>query len=451
VIKMIKNSNLSAVFLLVLLLSNSSWSEISSANWMRDLGGEIANTRLRSLFIPSSHDAATYYLSDEMAKNQDLSDKINIAQKVPLVGTIVFDIVKKWAATQNLNIYTQLDKGIRSLDLRVVYRDQDKDFYIVHGLFGPKFSDVLEQISRFLREHPLEIVLISIGDLRYMGDSDSAQAANHRELISRIKAALGDKMLTLAQGKNPAMLTVKQVQDTRKQVILSYNNDKYTKAEEGIWKSGEISNGGWVNAQNLPQLESRNIVLLAQRKQAPTERFSDLSLILTPSTDNIVHGIFNSLNPAVCKSVGEMGVAVKSKLTGYLNKWRALTDGAVVSYDFVDEGFTRQIFMLNQKSYVLPAQANFGAVCALVDCPDGFTDSGPHCLKSESKGRGWGYALWDDTKCHNENPATGCEKCLAMYYPRCGPGYKPVGCNICEPICPAHTKDVGLMCEKQAN
>ncbi len=53
------------------------------------------------------------------------------------------------------------------------------------------------------------------------------------------------------------------------------------------------------------------------------------------------------------------------------------------------------------------------------DCPSGFKDTGADCLKPSAYGRGVGYAIWDEDKCNRENANTGCEKCLAMYYPKC--------------------------------
>lgn len=77
--------------------------------------------------------------------------------------------------------------------------------------------------------------------------------------------------------------------------------------------------------------------------------------------------------------------------------------------------------------------ARFGFDCH-TKCPHGWSDTGLHCAApTGTYGRGWGYALWDEGKCKQEHPATGCEQCLAMFYPTCIEGYKHAGCNLCEP------------------
>jgi hypothetical protein len=100
----------------------------------------------------------------------------------------------------------------------------------------------------------------------------------------------------------------------------------------------------------------------------------------------------------------------------------------------------------------------------LADCPAGYTNTGVSCYKApygrgagripdkkpcsawnsayrddgtscwlDTYGRGSGYAIWNEGKCKKENPATGCEKWGAMYYPKCKSGYHNVACCLCEP------------------
>jgi hypothetical protein len=61
-----------------------------------------------------------------------------------------------------------------------------------------------------------------------------------------------------------------------------------------------------------------------------------------------------------------------------------------------------------------------------------YRDDGTSCW-ADSYGRGSGYAIWNEGKCKDENPSTGCEKWGAMWYPKCKPGYSNAACCICEP------------------
>ena len=90
-----------------------------------------------------------------------------------------------------------------------------------------------------------------------------------------------------------------------------------------------------------------------------------------------------------------------------------------------------------------------GPVCWKIGCPDGFTDIGAFCQKPAPYGRGVGYVAWDQEKCNGEN-SQGCEKYLAMWYPKCRENFHAVGSNICSPDCPEGMNDTGTGCAKQS-
>ena len=52
---------------------------------------------------------------------------------------------------------------------------------------------------------------------------------------------------------------------------------------------------------------------------------------------------------------------------------------------------------------------------------------------TEPYGRGAGFPIWDQATCEGQNPTNGCERYLAMYYPKCKAGFHAVGCCICSP------------------
>uniref|UniRef100_A0A914PKF4 Uncharacterized protein n=1 Tax=Panagrolaimus davidi TaxID=227884 RepID=A0A914PKF4_9BILA len=86
-----------------------------------------------------------------------------------------------------------------------------------------------------------------------------------------------------------------------------------------------------------------------------------------------------------------------------------------------------------------------GPVC-WHSCPEGFTDYGVGCSKPASYVRGWGHIT--EGGCEEDYP-NGCEKCLLLWYPKCGTGYYGFGCNVCTAYCPEGTVDTGASCTKQ--
>jgi hypothetical protein len=87
-----------------------------------------------------------------------------------------------------------------------------------------------------------------------------------------------------------------------------------------------------------------------------------------------------------------------------------------------------------------------------INCPSPYSTVAFHCGKPTTYGRGAGYAIWDKSKCESAHGSGNCEQCLAMYYPKCAPGYREAGCNLCEwdGGCPSGTVDVGAMCQRSS-
>lgn len=84
------------------------------------------------------------------------------------------------------------------------------------------------------------------------------------------------------------------------------------------------------------------------------------------------------------------------------------------------------------------------------NCPPDFRNDGLYCRKAEY-GRGAGYT-WqfldfsDDgmlKRCEANSGKGNCEKYFGMVYPKCRPGYNPIGCCICRPPLP-DCKGLGL-------
>lgn len=112
-------------------LSASAQIELpDGANWMRLIPGERL---LSSLSIPGTHDSGARY--------------------EPISGT---------AQTQHLSITDQLNAGVRFLDIRC--RFIDNNFAIHHGPIYQhlNFDDVLQACLRFLERHPSETIIMSV-------------------------------------------------------------------------------------------------------------------------------------------------------------------------------------------------------------------------------------------------------------------------------------------------
>jgi hypothetical protein len=74
-----------------------------------------------------------------------------------------------------------------------------------------------------------------------------------------------------------------------------------------------------------------------------------------------------------------------------------------------------------------------GRIPTKMPCPTGMRDDGTSCWL-DSYGRGGGYGgVGAKRRCEDRHGQDACEKWGAMWYPKCGRDYKPVGCCVCQP------------------
>lgn len=91
-------------------------------------------------------------------------------------------------------------------------------------------------------------------------------------------------------------------------------------------------------------------------------------------------------------------------------------------------------------------------------CPAGFTDIGVSCAKPKpvsTPGYPWkigdrvgDYDTGPRARCEAANGVGNCYRSGLIWYPRCPASYRPVGDNICSPVCPAGMRDDGAFCAK---
>jgi hypothetical protein len=178
---------------------NSSWME-------RDLH-LLGDRKLDQLILPASHDAGMY--------------------SETFLG---------WGRTQCLSIFEQLSYGVRWFDLRP--RWNGEKFVIHHGpIDGPDFSEILEDIKRFMSLNHHELILLKLSDfgpmsLKIFGSlSDQINDALGPWTFKSIPAGkrLSDLVLLDFVASGPAIL------------VLIDNNLAADNKIPGIWSYGDCS------------------------------------------------------------------------------------------------------------------------------------------------------------------------------------------------------------------
>jgi 1-phosphatidylinositol phosphodiesterase len=125
---------LSYIFLAVCIIehTNAACSAWNSSVWMESVKGHLF---ISQIAIPGTHNSAAMY------------------------GGI-------WPECQDETVSSQLEMGIRFLDIRAKYIFYDRDLHIYHGIFKQYalLTSVLLEVDRFLLAFPTETVIVSIRD-----------------------------------------------------------------------------------------------------------------------------------------------------------------------------------------------------------------------------------------------------------------------------------------------
>ncbi|MEC4806359.1 MAG: hypothetical protein SAJ72_19045, partial [Jaaginema sp. PMC 1080.18] len=224
----------------------------SLSTWMEDLfSGSREKTPLNEIFIPGTHDSATYNVTtdSDLAEIEIKEGRKNINYPKSFIAP--------WSKAQDTTIEKQLEAGIRFFDLRPCVKkyakcDNDKpEFWISHSLFSVKLDDVLKQVKSFLEKNKKEIVIL---DLRYIwGFSTAADRTKYSEyLYDEICTSLGgkEKLIDFPPPYTPdaSMPTIGEIWEDKGRVLLLWNvcsdnngsgvSDKFMQDHSTFWDSG---------------------------------------------------------------------------------------------------------------------------------------------------------------------------------------------------------------------
>ncbi|OAD56720.1 PI-PLC X domain-containing protein 3 [Eufriesea mexicana] len=209
---------------------------------MTRLPDALKNLPIIHLAIPGSHNTMTYTIN----RNNDVGpDEPRYIRALGRYCSFVSKpILFNWSITQHENIKNQLDGGIRYLDLRVATKPTDGYIYFVHGLYGSKIYQPLQEIAEWLSYHSNEIVIL---DFQHFY---SFSEMNHRHLIETIFQLFRTKLCPLASTFDH--ITLHWLNLEKYQVVIIYRN-AYAQNYSNLWPSG-LWRTPWPNTVRVNEL-----------------------------------------------------------------------------------------------------------------------------------------------------------------------------------------------------
>lgn len=227
--------------------------------------------------------------------------------------------------------------------MRIAVKPSDQQFYFVHGLYSEKIEAPLEELDRFLDDHPREFVIL---DFQHFYDFNSEA---HQLLVSTIKQLFKSKIFE-RNDEGLSCLTLSHALENKKQLMIIYRNDAFS--PRTFYPSYDFPTP-WPQATQISGLKK----FLDRRLSArmPHQGFVT-QCILTPDARFILPRFYSSLRKKCAQRVDlEMTPWIEEQTPGEFVDGEKPKSNVFLA-DFVDirnDNFCKTVVDLNLKLLTL--------------------------------------------------------------------------------------------------
>jgi len=251
--------------------------QFQTENWMGFLPASVTLRLLTEICLPGTHNSAAYTL-DLLHPIPDDNRYLKIS---PLLWfSPIKYFAKLWILTQNVDIYRQLEMGIRVLDFRLAF--DGEEFWLVHAFSLVKLSKVLKDVKAFIKTHPTEVVIIRA---KPGWEQRNTMFGETNRLEVEVLNALGRKYLI---SQVSGMPTLNECQQTGAPRVLFI----YEVPTIYFWPSSIVQNF-WANTNDIEEL--REEVNSVKKMSKIPMLFQEISFVLTPTDKDVKTSLFKYL------------------------------------------------------------------------------------------------------------------------------------------------------------
>lgn len=244
---------------------------MDNKTWMKELVKAGKDKYIYDLYIPGTHNSAIMH-SNINARNMLVAKDF---QKFKPATYIIPDFFKFWTACQNKTILEQLEMGVRYLDFRISYTNND--FYVTHTFQGPLLTNILDQIAKFYENNGTTEVII----IRCTSDHENKTTLKGKlmDLEKRLKEHRVSKYFSATQ---PAFKKISEYGD--KPLVLLLQDEL------------SIINLGYKDWYPAKWYNTSDETILAEGiqkslKNLPSTTISVIQNILTPQVADIIKSL----------------------------------------------------------------------------------------------------------------------------------------------------------------
>lgn len=295
---------------------------IATADWMQALYADH-DALLQDIVIPGTHDSGTYAI--------DASSDIS-AVAGEWFYNFAKPLVASWSKTQACDIATQLNGGIRYLDLRLEWHKDD--IWIVHGLISDTLSNVLSDVKEFSEAHPKEIIILDFQSL--------TTAERFSETDDMLQQYLGNLMIT---NDYNATSSIHQLWNSGEgNIIAMMNSWEMASYSDQYWHRNDELESDWANSGDASIVYDHVSHAIENRA---ANKLSVAQTVVTANESYIAAGILGGPN-----SIEAFNRPINDNIVSWVNGW--LDDGLpvnIVMTDFYDRsGIVATILEANENS-----------------------------------------------------------------------------------------------------
>lgn len=298
------------------------------SSWMAQLKSSALQAEpLYNLCIPGSHDSGAYKLFPKLGFAVDRPD-LRGSWFLNAFHFITYPLVARYSITQRLNVYQQLNAGIRYLDIRIALRPEDNQFYICHNFYGPKLEEILKQMRAYVKQNPTEIIIV---DIQHVHNFKSIE--DHQRLFEMISQYLRDHIISTAVFFNEPPISLQSLWSTGNQLLVFYRHPFQEMFSSLLWPSSQLPNP-WANTRNSAKL---NLFLKNSILSRPERKLFVTQGVLTPNSSYAIRNFFGSLETKLTQPANTLlyKLIVKDRC-GCKNKNELSFGPNIVMFDFVD-------------------------------------------------------------------------------------------------------------------
>lgn len=179
----------------------------------------------------------------------------------------------------------------RYFDLRTAFNSKTQSFFFVHGLYCEEISGPFADLTKFLDEHPKEVVIL---DFQHFYDFQGVQ---HHQLINFILSNFQAKLFRRSFGdSNLIQLSLDFAFRYQKQIVVIYRNPM---TANEFFRPNDFPTP-WPNATNIDSL--KNYLENRITMRSPEQGFVT-QCVLTPDANFIVPRFYSTLRKKCAKKV----------------------------------------------------------------------------------------------------------------------------------------------------